>query len=174
MIEKADTRMALETPRDLFAKLRWEEDRLTKTWGVYESYNFVVTAWHLYSDWLKTECGASAEQLERKKLLSQGAKDVFGAVRDLANGAKHWKMTKTWSLNEQVVTKVEGPVIGDWLSFVDDRPMMYITFTDYSLSIAELSAFVMRYFEWIFDGEGSVFPDELTNNLEALRLTNIP
>jgi len=98
---------------------------------------------------------------------------LIQAMSDLANGAKHWKMTYPKELEKQVVTKIEGPIIGDWLAVFDDKPMMYLTIPPYSLSIAELSAFVVGYLQWIVEGDDQPFPDHLTRNLEALRDTSV-
>lgn len=169
MLEKEITRLALDTPQDMFEKLKWEEERLVESWSIYDSFNFIVTAHHLYVDWLKPE-SASAEEIARKLALPQGAKDVFRAVIDVSNGSKHWKMTNRKSLEEQVIVKMQRPVIGCWFAYYENKPMAYFDFSGYSLSMAELSAFVARYFDWIFSDEGLPFPAELTTNLEALRV----
>jgi hypothetical protein len=170
MEENIPTRMALNTPEDLFKKLKWEEARLEESWGVYESFNFVVTAWHLYHDWISIKGGATAAQIYRKTQLPSGAAKLIRATCDLANGAKHWKMTHPENLKKQVVTEIEGPEIGDWLAVFDDKPMMYITIPPYvRLSMAELSALVVAYIQWILEGDNQPFPPHLTQNLEALR-----
>lgn len=169
MLEKPITRLALDTPHDMFEKLKWEEARLVESWSVYDSFNFIVTAHHLYVDWLKSD-SASADQIARKAELPQGAKDVFRAVIDVSNGSKHWKMTNKHSLEAQVIVKMERPVIGCWFAYFQNKPMAYFDFSGYSLSMAELSAFVVHYFEWILSGDGLPFPVELTANLDALRI----
>lgn len=168
MSEKAPTRLALDTPEDMFEKLKWEEARLVESWGIYDSFNFIVTANHLYVDWLSLD-SATDSQMSRKADLPQGAQDVFQAVIDVSISSKHWQMTNPSSLKRKVVIRVVRPVIGCWYALAENKPMAYFDFKDYSLSMAELSAFVMKYFEWIINGEGQEFPAELTANLEALR-----
>lgn len=168
MLANPATRLALDTAYEMFEKLKWEEARLVESWGVYDSFNFIVTAHHLYVDWIKPP-SATPAQIARKAALPSGAKEVFHAVRDVSNGSKHWKMTHKRSLQEQVITKVERPVMGCWYAVVENKPMAYFDFSGYSLSMAELSAFVMQYFEWILNGDGP-FSAELENNLMALRV----
>lgn len=168
MSENAPTRLALDTAGDMFDKLKWEETRLVDSWGVYDSFNFIVTANHLFVDWVSPG-SATDSQITRKADLPQGAKDVFQAIIDVSNGSKHWQMTNPNSLKRQVIVRIVRPVIGCWYAFAENKPMAYFDFAGYSLSMAELSAFVMRYFEWILNGEGQEFPTELTANLEALR-----
>lgn len=170
MTEKVPTRLALDTAEDMFEKLKWEEERLVETWGIYDSFNFIVTAHHLYVDWITAKNdAATASQIARKAALPQGARNVFQAVIDVSNGSKHWRMTKDFSTKNQVIVSMDRPVIGCWYALAEDKPMAYFDFAGYSLSMAELSAFVMKYFDWILNGDGQPFPDELTANLEALR-----
>lgn len=43
-------RLSLHTVEDMFDKLKLEEARLLESWSVYDSFNFIVTAHHLYYD----------------------------------------------------------------------------------------------------------------------------
>jgi len=169
MSEKVPTRLALNTAEDMFDKLKWEEARLDESWDVYDSFNFIVTAHHLYVDWLKPD-SANSSQIARKEALPEEARNVFRALIDVSNGSKHWKMTNKRSLDAQVIVRVQEPIIGCYYSYFANKPMAYFEFKGYDLSMAELSAFVMKYFEWILNGEGQEFPAELTVNLEALRI----
>jgi hypothetical protein len=163
------TRFALDTAQDMFKKLKRDEERLMETWDVYDSFNFVVTAHHLYVDWLKP-ASATPEQIQRKKQLSAEAKEVFRAVLDVSNGSKHWQMTNPDSLARQVIISVSTPAINDWFAYFEDKPMVYFTFSVYKLSMAELSDFVMKYFDWILNGDGKPFPAQLTADLNALKV----
>lgn len=167
MSEKVPTRLALDTAEDMFDKLKWEEARLDESWDVYDSFNFIVTAHHLYVDWLRPD-SATASQIARKDALPEEAKDVFRAVIDVSNGSKHWKMTNKRSLDAQVIVSMDRPVIGCYYAYFANKPMAYFRFKGYELSMAELSGFVMSYCDWILNGEGQPFPAELTSNLRAL------
>lgn len=168
MEERPATRLYLETAQDMFDKLLWEDERLRQSWSVYDSFNFIVTAHHLYTDWIKPGI-ATSSQIGRKKALPVGAKTVFRAVLDISNGSKHWRMTRPESLSAQVVTRVSQPVVGCWLAWAANKPMAYFKFAEYDMSMAQLSYYVMKYFEWILNGEGLPFPDELAESLEGNR-----
>src|SRR3989338_9524492 len=103
-ITKPSTRFSLETCQDMYEKLKWEAQRLENGWSVYDSFNFVVTAHHLYHDWIEN-CGSS-ETIEKKLSLPESAKMVMQTIIDLSNGNKHWQMTNENSLKRQVVTRV--------------------------------------------------------------------
>lgn len=65
-------RLPLDTMEQMFDKLKWEEARLTESWSVYDSFNFIVTAHHLWFDW--TNNVGSAEQNARAAALPDDAK----------------------------------------------------------------------------------------------------
>lgn len=67
MTQKPSPRLPLHTADDLFKKLRWEEERLEQSWSEYDSFNFIVTAHHLYFDWILKGNAATPEQVERAK-----------------------------------------------------------------------------------------------------------
>lgn len=95
----------------MYEKLKWEAQRLEDGWSVYDSFNFVVTAHHLYHDWIKN-CG-SPEEKAKKCSLPEPAKMILQSIVDLSNGNKHWKLTNKETLERQVVTKVYEPIRGD-------------------------------------------------------------
>jgi hypothetical protein len=173
MNEKSITRLQLENADDLFSKLQWERARLEEGWSVYDSFNFVVTAHHLYVDWLKIENGATKESVAKKAQLPDDIKIVFQAAIDLSNGSKHWKLTNKRSLENQVVTNVEGPVIGDWWAYCFGGPMVYIDFDGYSTSMMEFSELIVGSLAWIFDKSDTPFPAKLTEWLARLKLPTL-
>ncbi|WP_208280573.1 hypothetical protein [Massilia oculi] len=167
MTEKPLTRLAINTNYEMFEKLLWEESQLKQTWGIYESFNFIVTAHHLYVDWMKPDV-ATPEQIARKRLLPQGAKDVFQAVLDISNGSKHWKISNPKTLENQVIIRVQEPVIGCWEAWASDSPMAYFRFTKYDMSMAQLSYVVVQYFDWILNGPDLVVPVGFQEGLDAM------
>jgi hypothetical protein len=168
--EKPVTRLQLENAVDLFAKLQWEKGRLEDGWGVYDSFNFVVTAHHLYVDWLKVENGAPERSVAKKAQLPAEIKIVFQAAIDISNGSKHWALTNKRSLENQVVTKIDGPVIADWWSYSVGGPMVYVDFDGYSTSMMEFSELIVGAMAWIFDESDEPFPVALTAWLARLKL----
>lgn len=166
---KPPTRFGLETCQDMYEKLKWEAQRLEVGWSVYDTFNFVVTAHHLYVDWIKA-CGGPEAQ-EKKRSLPEPAKMVLQAIVDLANGNKHWKLEDEGSLKRQVVTKAHEPIIGDaYAYFIARGPMVYVEFGDYILSMRVLIDQVLGYFKWILEDGDIAFPLELENQLEQRRI----
>jgi hypothetical protein len=165
---KPPTRFGLETCQDMYEKLKWEAQRLENGWSVYDTFNFAVTAHHLYADWIES-CG-SLEAAEKKCSLPEPAKMVMQSIIDIANGNKHWQMTRDGSLKHQVVTKVHEPIRGDWYAYFVAGPMVYVEFGDYILSMKTLKDLVLGYFKWIFEDGDTVFPQELQNQLEMCRI----
>lgn len=165
---KPPTRFGLETCQDMYEKLKWEAHRLEDGWSVYDSFNFVVTAHHLYHDWIKN-CG-SPEAKAKKCSLPEPAKIVLQSIVDLSNGNKHWKLTNEKTLERQVVTKVYEPIRGDWYAYFVAGPMVYVELGDYILSMTELVYQVISYFKWIFEDGDIAFPLELLNRLELRRI----
>ena len=160
---KPPTRFGLESCQDMHEKLKWEADKLEKSWGVYDTFNFVVTAHHLYVDWIDS-CG-SPELIAKKSSLPDPAKKVMQAIADLVNGNKHYKLTEGRSLKRQVVTKVYKPIIGDYYAYFVAGPMVYVDFGDFNLSMMELMHQVLGYFEWLFKDGDITFPLALQNHL---------
>jgi hypothetical protein len=168
--ERPATSLQLENADDLFTKLQWEKGRLENGWSVYDSFNFVVTAHHLYVDWLKIENGVTEISVAKRTQLPAEIKVVFQAAIDVSNGSKHWALTNKRSLENQVVTKIDGPVIADWWSYLIGGPMVYIDFDGYSTSMMEFSELIVGAMTWVFDERDEPFPIELTAWLARLKL----
>ena len=162
------TRFGLETCQDMYEKLKWEASRLEDGWSVYDTFNFVVTAYHLYIDWID-KCG-SPEEREKKHLLPESAKMVLQSIVDLANGNKHWELSHKGSLKHQVVKSVHKRTRGDWYAYFVAGPMVYVEFGDYVLSMRGLMYQVLGYFKWIFEDGDVAFPRELQDQLEQSRI----
>lgn len=165
---KPSTRFGLETCQDMHGKLKRDAQRLEDGWSIDDTFNFVVTAHHLYDDWIE-KCG-SPEAKAKKLSLPEPAKTVLQAIYDLANGNKHWKLTYKKALERQNVTKVYERTRGDWYAYFVAGPMVYVEFGDYRLSMMELMHQVLGYFKWIFEDGDIAFPLELQNQLELRRI----
>lgn len=161
---KAPTRLALHTCEELVEKLKWDATRLEDGWRAYDSFNFVITAHHLFVDWIDS-CGSPAAK-ENKAKLPKAALLVFQAIADLANGSKHWQMTRAGSLKNQIVTGVSEPVIGDWYSYFIAGPVVYVDFDRYSLSMVAIVGQVLGWFQWIFEDAADDMAQQLCEQLE--------
>ena len=151
MSEKALTRLALDTAEDMFKKLKWDEQQLVDSWGVYPSFNFIVTAHHLYFDWIIKGRGARPEQTDRASRLPPDGKLLFQAITEVSNGTKHWKLTHKDVLANQVITDVSEPEVSDYDSYFFGE-MVYLSYGGHRLSMSTASALIMHYFEWIIYG----------------------
>jgi len=161
MSENAPTRLALDTAEDMFEKLKWDEQQLVESWGVYPTFNFIVTAHHLYFDWIIKGRGAKPEQTERARRLPPNGKLLFQAITEVSNGTKHWKLTRKDVLEHQVVTDVSKPEVSDYDSYFFGE-MIYLSYNGYRLSMSAASALIMRYFEWIIYGGDEAALDDLS------------
>jgi hypothetical protein len=169
MSAKPSPRLPLHTVEDMFDKLKFEETRLLESWSVYDSFNFIVTAHHLYYDWILCGKASTKEQTERAKGLPADAQTVFQAIIDISNGSKHWELDNKKSIDRQVVAEVTEPMCAGWDSyFLGD--MVFFRFGAQFVSMAEISSLVMAYFEWVIFGEGKKTLDELSDALAAMKV----
>lgn len=169
MLQKPITRLPINTAQEMFEKLKWEESRLAESWSVYDSYNFIVTAHHLYWDWIYLGHAASADQQHRARSLPDDAQSVFNVIRDVSNGSKHFQLTNEKSLKSQVVTEVTAPGCYGYDSYFEGD-MVHFGFEDYFVSMAELSAVVIRYLEWIVQGTDINALNEMSAALAGMKL----
>lgn len=169
MVDKPSPRLPLNTVEEMFEKLKWEDKRLRATWSIYDSFNFIVTAHHLYWDWIHEGQAATLEQVARARALPADAKTVFQAIIDVSNGSKHWKLDNTGSIKRQVVSEVTAPVCAGWDSYFFGD-MVHFRFGDHFVSMSEISALVMHYFEWVIQGSGDKSLTELSAALAAMKV----
>jgi hypothetical protein len=170
VIDKPSPRLPLNTVEEMFDKLKWENSRLRESWSVYDSFNFIVTAHHLYWDWIHEGQAANPEQVARAKTLPADAKVVFQAIIDVSNGSKHWKLDNPGSVRRQVISEVTAPTCAGWDSYFFGD-MVYFRFGDHFVSMSEISALVMHYFEWVIHGSASKSLAELSEALAAMKVT---
>jgi hypothetical protein len=160
-------RLPLDTVEQMFDKLKWEEARLVESWSVYDSFNFIVTAHHLWFDWM--EHAGSLEQQSRAAELPDDAKMIFQAVVDVSNGTKHWVMNRPDSKKRQVVAEVTDPICAGYDSYFFGD-MIHFKFDEYFVSMSEISALIMGFFEWIIYGTGEKSVDELSAAMSAMKV----
>ncbi|QJE02192.1 hypothetical protein HH212_21010 [Massilia forsythiae] len=169
MHKKSSPRLPLHTVEQLFEKLKYDESRLEQSWSVYDTFNFVVTAHHLYIDWLQGKRGATAEQAHRAHNLSSEAKALFKAVTEVSNGTKHWELTDPKKKESQIIDEVTPPCIDDYESYCFGE-MVHFRFNDYYISIFAASALIIGYFEWMIFGKDKPTADELDDALASFKI----
>lgn len=157
-------RLPIDSCEALFEKLKWDFRLLEKEWSSsFCTFNFVVTAYHLYQDWIKR--AGTEEQLRRKSELPENGKLLFEVWRDITNATKHWELNER-SQNQQVVNEVFSPQIGDWYAFLVAGPVIYIQVGEAQPSLPELAHVTILCFKWLIHGEQEFTFADLERQLE--------
>lgn len=167
-------KFGLKTPSDLFEKLKYdaelllrrrkenfEEQRLEE----FEAFNFFVTAWHLYHDWLKkgTSPDKPKHAIEKIAVANSAFKEIKDVLRDIANGSKHFE------LQDPAKVIVGERETSSWFSYFYG-PQFPIDTKSFHFLMYELVLLVMAYFKWIFDDTKPVeMPSEITEKLDRAR-----
>jgi hypothetical protein len=158
---------------DLYEKLKYESKRLENGWHHYDSFNFIVTAWHLYHDWIKSDDPKSISKRKRNpQKLPNSMRLVMDTVRDLANGSKHFQLDPKPAANRRIEEILDGNEVGWYQYFYRERVPGVTIEKHWYFSIRSLLNFIMKYFEWVFDDSLSekIFPQDLD---EAILYCNI-
>lgn len=162
---KAAPRVAIDTCEGLMEKLRWEISELEKGWTEYRTFNFVVTAYHLYADWI--EKTGHRQQRKNKGRLPASAKRLFNVLQDLTNASKHWSLDQA-SQAKQVVEGVSSPQIGDWYAYLIAGPVIYVTIDGARPSMPEIASLTMKCLDWILATSTADFPRDLEASINRL------
>lgn len=164
-------KIGLSNCRDLLNKLQYEKSRLDNEWNEYDFFNFVVTAWHLHTDWIeKNREGRPVKAMKKFKASPNTMKEVINISRDIANGSKHFNLNLKSEKNK-VVTQVNEPEIRDWHSYYFGPKYGISTDLAY-YSVADFIFIIGSYFEWIFDDEIEInmFPPKLIKHLNYCKI----
>jgi hypothetical protein len=165
--------LGISSSFDMYEKLKHESIRLQQEWHPYDIFNFLVTAWHLFEDWTKSDDPKVLSRSKRNKdKLPNEMKLVLDTVRDLVNGSKHFQLHPE-AAKKRIVGEVHtGNEVG-WYSYFFHEHIPAVTVKDHwYFSVRILNNVVVRYFDWVFDDSSPVkeFPDDL---LVAIRYCNI-
>lgn len=131
---------------DVFEKLKRDAVKLKVDYrSKDECFNFSLTAWHLYHDWIKNDIKLSRLAKNKHESSRLAMKPMMHALEVLANSNKHIK-----SRNNQNVIDTKYVEITDFYTYCYGGFPTIITETaEYPLwKIQEL---LIEYFEWIFD-----------------------
>lgn len=151
---------------DLHEKLKFEGARLEGSWHSYDAFNFVLTAWHLYQDWLPGDRRGRPKQA-RKKLDKKGLPVemilVLDVLRDLSNGSKHLQLDPSAAKKRVISETHSGEIANWWAYFFQERILGVTTGSDYYFSIRKLRNVTLAYFDWVFDDirPANPFPGDL-------------
>lgn len=168
---KPSPRFPINTVEELFDKLKWNETRLMESWGMYESWDFILTAHHLYKDWIGGSMSeATDSQKERRKRIEEKKLDLapfFRAIGNVADGNKHFDLDR--SKNNQIVDQVTEPEISDYDSYFFGK-MPYIKYDGHHVSMYAGSAVIMRCLEWVIYGGDPTVLDEMSSALAGMKI----
>lgn len=155
--------LGLEDSRALYGKLQHDAARLGANWGVYEAFDFAVTAWHLQEDWVRSDPPNSLCRIKRGRTQRPPEMQlVLDIVRDLANGSKHFHLNPE-GRKARKVTATRTSMEPDWWSYFWHEDMPGVSVGSSEFSIRVLRNLVMAYFEWVFDDSKSAgsFPSAI-------------
>lgn len=165
--------LGIDSSEDMFEKLKYESSRLQQGWYPYDAFNFLVTAWHLFEDWTKSDDPRALCRMKRqRRRLPPPMNFVLDIVRDLVNGSKHFHLTLEAAAKRRVGEVHTGEEVG-WYQYFFHENLPAVTVEDHwYFSIRVLHNLIMRYFEWTFDDSTPVedFPCDL---LDAILYCNI-
>lgn len=158
--------LGIDSCTDLYEKLKFEGERLGQEWHPYDAFNFVVTAWHLYNDWLpkdRTEKPKLTGKKTAREKLPQEMILVLDVLRDIANSSKHLQLELGSAEKRQVSETHNGEIDNHYSYFHHEGIPGVTTEGDYYFSIRKLRNICLAYFAWVFDDRlsASPFPGEL-------------
>jgi len=166
---------------DMYAKLLYESSRLQVDWrNSFDTFNFLVTAWHLYHDWPKCEPKGSLTRLKRHRTqIPEEMIFILDIVKDVTNGSKHFSLSQEAS-RKRVVNEIHNGEESGFYQFFfrENLPGLDANsgkFKGY-FSIRVLHNIIMKYFSWVFDEGVAVgcFPKEIVEAIHYCDLVNRP
>lgn len=152
----------------LYNKLKKEHELLNVKWDENDFFNFTVTAWHLYHDWLNNDKIFRPKlAIKKKNKIPAEMKEVINISRDIANGNKHVVLDDK-SKMKKVVTSVQPPLIRDAYSYFITGPEYAIYTKSAFYTTSDFRFLIIDYFSWLFDDSKSVadFPEQIISKLE--------
>ncbi len=135
---------------DMFHKLLYDGHKLGNECDPYDCFNFFVTAWHLYDDWLPKDINRPKLALKKKGRTSGALQRLLLSFKDLADGSKHM-LLKEGKFRKKTLTSISLPLIGDWLSYFSNTPRIYISVDNSRYSMWDVRYIATHYFSWLFD-----------------------
>jgi len=159
----------LNTCHDIFEKLKYETKLLDDDPSLFNWFNFSLTAWHLYRDWLPKDPKRPALFKDKKQHTPQRMIDTINVLRDLAIGNKHLTFWNGPWTNKKV-TDAHPPDIRSLWSFITNKPQIGIWLDQTYYTMQEIKGLALSYFEWLFDDSvpHTQFPKKITKLLNDI------
>lgn len=152
---------------DMFIKLHYEGEKVSDECNPYDCFNFFITAWHLYNDWIEKDANRPKLALEKMGRTKGDMLNLLYGFRDLTNGSKHMVL-KSKSYKKKVIEKISSPIIGSWRAYFSRIPQIYITINRSIYSMWDIRFIAIHYFTWIFDDSipATSFPKQVQEHLK--------
>ncbi|NTW70361.1 MAG: hypothetical protein HGB23_11050 [Chlorobiaceae bacterium] len=167
--------LGIDSSQDMFEKLKYESSRLQQGWHPYDAFNFLVTAWHLFEDWKKSDILGALSKVKRQRTrLPIEMNLVLDVVRDLVNGSKHFLLDLGAAAKRRVNEVHTGDEFGFYEYFFHENLPAVTVDDHWYFSIRVLNNLMMKYFEWTFDDSISVkdFPLDLLDAILYCDIAN--
>ena len=165
----------IDSSAAMFEKLKHESSRLKQGWHPYDAFNFLVTAWHLFEDWTKSDDTRALCRMKRqRRRLPSSMNFILDIVRDLVNGSKHFQLTPDAAAKRRVGEVLTGEEVGFYeYCFHENLPAVTVE-DHWYFSIRVLNNIMVRYFEWVFDDSTAVedFPCDLLKAIQYCDIAN--
>ncbi len=174
LAEREGPVLGINSSTDMFEKLRYESSRLRQGWHSYDAFNFLVTAWHLFEDWSKSDDAKALSRSKRQRHhLPENMNLVLDVVRDLVNGSKHFTLTRDAAKKRRIGEILTGKEVGYYQYFFRERVSAVVVDQHWYFSIRALHNLIINYFQWVFDDTTPVkdFPQEIT---DAISYCHVP
>ncbi len=131
---------------DVFEKLKRDAIKLKENHrSKDECFNFSITAWHLYHDWMKYDTRLSQLAKNKHEESELAMKPMIHALEVLANSNKHISVRN----NQNVIDTKYGEVVDWYTYFKGDFPTIITDTAEYPFW--KLQEILIEYFEWVFD-----------------------
>ncbi len=148
------------TAKDVYEKLIRDSKKLDENHrSKDECFNFSVTAWQLYNDWLEHDDSVSALAKTKYKNAQIHLDDMMWGVSAVANSSKHMYLWQSLRNNPNFnVVEIIYEEVTDWYKFFKS-PFPTIVTKKAKYNLWKIKEILLAYFEWIFDDS------DVTNNL---------
>lgn len=157
---KNQPRFSLKTNLDLYEKLKLDFQNLENDpASPCHAFNFSVTAWHLYHDWITINGTQHQKNKAQKSPIK--LKELFKVLADITNASKHFNLDHASEISD-----ILEPTCGDWDSYFPNKPTYYINHKGVWISYIQLARVCISCFEYLLTN--NITKNELNKRLESL------
>ncbi|MBU1208768.1 MAG: hypothetical protein KKH04_17890 [Proteobacteria bacterium] len=165
--DRPDFNYGINNCYDLFVKLNYDGEKVAEEWHQYDCFNFFITAWHLWDDWIPKDINRPKLSLEKIGRTPENMRNLMLSLKNLTDGSKHMVLKKR-KLKNKKITNVQSRIIGDWRAYFFNEPQIYISIGNAHYSMWDIRYLITHYFSWLFDDSvpSREFPELIKEHLE--------